>query len=533
MKKLQACLVCAAVLLLHAAIAVAGSVYSVSEPTAGYGFLSQENATVAAEFGSQGCGPTAAANSLLYLQNLYPNVYGDKLVANGDTDTLANLAVTLGGTSYLNWQNDKVTYSDFTWGTYDYVEAFAPNLTSYIAEADSKSSSTTKRPIPTNWISVNANTSGTPSNNPTYPTWQFIYNQLQANKAVLIKWSGNGQGHFMSVTGIYFSDVRGDGFIHNTDGDATITYIDPKDGKSHTAPIWQRGKDGNPPDGELIIDYGETSSGYPAGWWYTGTASIGLAMSLSAATTYSISGTVKSGGSPLAGVSVTLAEAGAPSSTVKTASNGTYSFSGLPKGSYTVTPSLAGYTFNPPQATVPITNQNVTENFTATAFYSISGTVVTSKDAPLAGVTLTLSGAAKGSFKTGSDGSFSFPGLQKGSYTVTPSMTGYTFSPPSSAITLNRNVTGLKFIATAIPTYSISGTVKDSKGALLAGVTVTLGGAATRTTTTGANGTYSFSGLLKGTYTLTPSEAGYTFTKKTVTITNANLTNEVLTGKKN
>jgi inhibitor of cysteine peptidase len=195
--------------------------------------------------------------------------------------------------------------------------------------------------------------------------------------------------------------------------------------------------------------------------------------------------------------------------TVQTASNGTYSFSGLLKGSYTVTPSMAGYTFTPSQGTVTITSKNITsENFSAIPLLSISGTVKAGS-AFLSGVTITLGGAATGSATTGSDGSYAFTGLLKGSYTVTPSMTGYTFKPTNIKITLNnKNAAGQNFAATTLPRYSISGTVKVGSTPL-PGVTVALSGTASGSVTTGPNGAYSFSGLLKGSYTVTPSMAGY------------------------
>jgi hypothetical protein len=51
---------------------------------------------------------------------------------------------------------------------------------------------------------------------------------------------------------------------------------------------------------------------------------------------------------------------------------------------------------------------------------------------------------------------------------------------------------------------------------------VALSGAATATTTADASGNYSFAGLAAGSYTLTPSKSGYTFTpaSQPVTITN-------------
>ena len=59
--------------------------------------------------------------------------------------------------------------------------------------------------------------------------------------------------------------------------------------------------------------------------------------------------------------------------------------------------------------------------------------------------------------------------------------------------------------------YSISGKV-TSCGAGLSGVTVSLTGAASRSTTTDASGNYRFTRLAKGTYTVKPSMTGYSFT---------------------
>ena len=66
------------------------------------------------------------------------------------------------------------------------------------------------------------------------------------------------------------------------------------------------------------------------------------------------------------------------------------------------------------------------------------------------------------------------------------------------------------------PTYSISGTVS---GAITDGVTIILTGAGSATTSTNTGGNYSFSGLVNGTYTVTPSLPGYTFTPSSAAIT--------------
>jgi hypothetical protein len=72
-------------------------------------------------------------------------------------------------------------------------------------------------------------------------------------------------------------------------------------------------------------------------------------------------------------------------------------------------------------------------------------------------------------------------------------------------------------------TYSISGTVS---GAVQSGVTVNLTGTSSASTTTASDGTYSFTGLSAGSYTITPGKTGYTFSPTTFSpiITTANIT---------
>ena len=65
--------------------------------------------------------------------------------------------------------------------------------------------------------------------------------------------------------------------------------------------------------------------------------------------------------------------------------------------------------------------------------------------------------------------------------------------------------------------YSVSGRVTDGGGQPLAGVTVYAG--AGRTVTTDGDGAYTITGLTAGTYTLTPSKDGYTFSPASLTVT--------------
>lgn len=81
------------------------------------------------------------------------------------------------------------------------------------------------------------------------------------------------------------------------------------------------------------------------------------------------------------------------------------------------------------------------------ATYTISGQV-TSGSTGLSGVTMTLGGAGSGTTTTGTSGNYSFSNLAAGSYTVTPSLSGYNFTPSSWSGTISGNTTE-NFTATA------------------------------------------------------------------------------------
>jgi len=151
---------------------------------------------------------------------------------------------------------------------------------------------------------------------------------------------------------------------------------------------------------------------------------------------FSISGAITGA----TGVAVSLT--GAASASTATDGNGSYLFLSLANGSYTLTPSKPGYTFNPPNIAVAVNGGSVSgQNFTATAVtYSISGAV---SGAIADGVLITLSGAMNATTTTAGGGLYSFSGLANGSYTLTPSEPGYSFSPVSIALTVSGgNVTG-------------------------------------------------------------------------------------------
>ena len=171
--------------------------------------------------------------------------------------------------------------------------------------------------------------------------------------------------------------------------------------------------------------------------------------------TFSISGTISpaTGGN---GSTVTLS--GAASAMTTANSSGNYTFTGLSNGNYAITPSRVGYTFAPTSQNATVNGANVTGvNFTATAqvgqTFSISGTI--SPTTGGSGATVALSGVSSATTTANSSGAYTFAGLANGVYTVTPTNTGFTFTPVNQSVTVNgANLSGINFTATALQAHS-------------------------------------------------------------------------------
>lgn len=77
--------------------------------------------------------------------------------------------------------------------------------------------------------------------------------------------------------------------------------------------------------------------------------------------------------------------------------------------------------------------------------FSISGRVTGSA------ARLTLSGSTSGSTNTDGTGNYSFPGLPNGSYVISASQSGYTFTPSTASASVSgASVTGVNFTGTAV-----------------------------------------------------------------------------------
>jgi uncharacterized protein (TIGR03437 family) len=97
----------------------------------------------------------------------------------------------------------------------------------------------------------------------------------------------------------------------------------------------------------------------------------------------------------------------------------------------------------------------------AASTWTITGGVGTAGS----GAAIALSGTSAAAATADASGSYTFSGLANGSYTITPSLSGYTFSPASVAVTVSgANVTAASFTATGAPaSITIDATVSQDR----------------------------------------------------------------------
>ncbi len=165
---------------------------------------------------------------------------------------------------------------------------------------------------------------------------------------------------------------------------------------------------------------------------------------------FALSGKVTdNAGNPLGDVAMTLG--GAANKTTPTAADGSYSFTGLADGSYTLIPAKPGFTFAPPSLSAVINGADVAgQNFVGTpvvvATHAISGKVTNKSGTPLKGVSMVLTGPTGATTATAANGTYSFPGLGDGNYSVTPNAKGFTFVPKNLVVIVSgADVAGQNF----------------------------------------------------------------------------------------
>lgn len=143
----------------------------------------------------------------------------------------------------------------------------------------------------------------------------------------------------------------------------------------------------------------------------------------------------------------------------------------------------------------------------------VSGHVADSEGNPLVNVLVSTGEGYEA--ETDFAGNYAF-GAPAGTYTLTVSLEGYSFDPPTRQVTVPPDAGGQDFVGSLL-TYTISGTIVDEEGQPVEGIHVY--NYQSPPVTTDEEGHYIFTGLTAGTYQIEPNEDGFRFTPTFLSVT--------------
>lgn len=242
----------------------------------------------------------------------------------------------------------------------------------------------------------------------------------------------------------------------------------------------------------------------------SGVPSVGsiVQMSSSAATVGTVTGNVtNSGGAPVAGASVSSGGNGAI-----TGSDGLYTLQ-VPAGTSTLTAALARYQSASESVTVTAgqSTQAATLQIQPLNPGNVTGSVINGSGQGLSGATVSAAGLTT---STAADGSYALNNLPAGQTTIQASLTG--FQSGSATVTVvAATTTAAPAITLVSGSGSITGSVKTTAGAAIAGASVGYGGGSA---TTDANGNYTLTGVPVGTVQLVASASGFQSVTQSVVV---------------
>ena len=110
---------------------LSAAIYSVELDIAKFGFLGQSDVPT---FGAVASAPVAATNAFVYLQNLYPAIYGNGLTG-GDLASWISTAQLLGSPLYMDTISNQTTYNrDAVYGMREYMTQKSPPPNGFYGE---------------------------------------------------------------------------------------------------------------------------------------------------------------------------------------------------------------------------------------------------------------------------------------------------------------------------------------------------------------------------------------------------------------
>ncbi|GAB1765757.1 carboxypeptidase regulatory-like domain-containing protein [Priestia megaterium] len=221
----------------------------------------------------------------------------------------------------------------------------------------------------------------------------------------------------------------------------------------------------------------------------------------------------------LSGASVNIVnQGGITVATATTNAQGQYSVANLAPGSYTVTFGQPGFGSQTIGAIIQ-SNQTTTLNAALNRLVgAINGSITSGQGGGLAGavVNVFLNNNLVASVTTDQGGAYSVPNLAPGSYTITAIAQNFQ-SKVAGAQVVASQTTSVNFSLTPDP-GTLTGTVTDSTGAVVAGATInvrtTVGGAITGSTVTDQNGVYTVPNLAAESYIVTATALNFQTTSQ-------------------
>lgn len=271
---------------------------------------------------------------------------------------------------------------------------------------------------------------------------------------------------------------------------------------------------------------------------YTGTVTVSNAdvtqdvtLVSTSAGTYTVSGTITSGGSNIAAIVVELYKGSTLVTSVTVTGNSTtYSLNGIAPGEYSLKVTKLDHITH--QSTITITNANVVKNvalgqkeFTVSGYITSSGSTTD----PVTVKLLSGSTLIESATLTGNYAGYTFNGIVPGYYTLEVTKAGHKVSSTTISVS-NANVTAnvtLNPLSSA--TYTISGTI-TSYGDATAPIYLELYNGTTllkSLTLSGNSVQYSLTGIPSGTYHLVVKKTGHNDYRSEVVVNGANTSKNV------
>lgn len=249
-------------------------------------------------------------------------------------------------------------------------------------------------------------------------------------------------------------------------------------------------------------------------------------------TTFTISGRILNpSGVAVAGVNVSDGTRSAV-----TDAQGNYTISGVPNGTYTLTPSLANWIFEPTTLRVTVSGANLSgQNITGRRLWVVTGQILNPSGVAVVGANVVARNGTiiSSTATTDAQGNYTL-WVVNGNYAISANQVNWVFEPTSTSVAVNganverQNITGRRL-------WAVTGQIVNPNNEPVANVSISAalaGASASSTATTDAQGNYTL-WLVNGTYTLTPSRTNWTFNPSTLaaTVNGANLTLDRITGR--